>query len=713
MRESIIGGLLQNAAILLSLSYVYDYWWNRNDEPRNILNKIVTGFVIGIFGIVLMLTPWILSPGLTFDTRSVVLSISGLFFGKLPTAIAMLITGLFRLSRGGDGVWMGIAVIVSSGLIGMIWNRFFPIEKSKHYILKLVALGYLVHIIMLGCTLFLPADQILSTLRTIAVPNLTIYPAVTVLLGILMFKQYKSWLNRNASEQLRESERRFSKMMQNTLLLTAITDTEGNLIFFNKSVIDTTGYSSEELTDKNIVEHFIPGYLKQEAKLFLERILSGDESALNFETEIIDKNGSTIIVSINCTLLRDESGTITGISAIGENITERKQAEADLINARIKAEESDKLKSIFLANMSHEIRTPMNAIMGFSTLLGEEIIAEPERTRYIEIIRNSSNRLLQLINDIIDISKIEARQLKILNEKCSLYDIVINSIETFRKSAVLSNKPEIELILKYPKELKNTKFISDGLRVQQVLDNLIGNAIKYTEKGVIETGCSLTSSDNENFIEIYVKDTGIGIPEEMHQLIFERFRQVEEGRFHEGTGLGLSISKGITDLLGGRIWLKSNPDSGTTFYFTIPYVEAETESEVTAKQSVTLPSLNGKRIIIAEDDYNSFRYLQLLFKGMNAEIYHAENGKVLLDMVKENTPDMILLDINMPVMSGFEFLEEIQHINLKTKIIAQTAYAMQDEKESCLNSGCDGYISKPIKKRELFDIINQVLSSNN
>jgi signal transduction histidine kinase/CheY-like chemotaxis protein len=589
MKESIIVGLLQNTAILLAISYIYEYWWNRNDEPKNIPYKIFTGFVIGIIGIILMLTPWILVPGLVFDTRSVVLSVSGLFFGKLPTTIAMIITGLFRFSIGGDGVWMGIAVIIFSGLIGIIWNRFRPLRKSKNYILELVAMGFVVHVVMLLCTILLPESKRLHTLETIAIPVLVIYPVATLFLGTLMFRQFKNWQNRQASEKLRESEN-------------------------------------------------------------------------------------------------------------------------ELIRAKEKAEESDELKSIFLANMSHEIRTPMNAIVGFSNLLGEPGIDESDKSRYIDIIKDSSDRLLKLISDIIDLSKLEAKQLTVSNSECSLHEIFIKSKEAFLKSELLLKKPEVKLILKFNDEYKGVRFLSDGIRIQQVLDNLISNAIKYTYRGIVETGCSIRTDDNIEVIEIYVKDTGQGIVNEVSDLIFERFRQVEEKSFHEGAGLGLSISKGIVDLLGGKIWYISEVNKGSTFFFTIPYIAAEAKEVKSNEPKEILSKISGKNIIIAEDDFNSYRYLELLLKGQNANIMHAENGSILLDMIQKKQPDLILLDINMPLMTGFEFLDKIKSSGLNSKIIAQTAYAMPDEKERCLSAGCHGYISKPVNKTELFDVIKKVLS---
>jgi PAS domain S-box-containing protein len=710
MKDSIIIGLFQNTAILLAFSLVYDFWWNKNDEPRLLLNKILTGFIIGVIGIILMLTPWILIPGLVFDTRSVVLSVSGLFFGGIPTVIAMVITGIFRLSLGGDGVWMGIAVIILSGTIGIIWNKLRPLWKSDHYVLDLFIMGLVIHLVMLGCTIFLPAEQRLSTLKTIIIPILSIYPVATVLLGTLMFRQYKNWQNRNAAQKLNESERRFSEMLKNTMLFSIIIDAQARITFCNKSLLNASDYDPEKITGKKFFDVFIDEESRDKIEIDFRQLMKGEEVLLNYEYNIMLRNGSKLLVSWNSTILRDENGIVTGMASIGENITKRKLTETELVQARIKAEESDRLKSIFLANMSHEIRTPMNAIMGFSTFLGEKGIDESERTQYIDIIRSSSDRLLQLINDILDLSKLEAKQLTIINSECSLPEILARRLESFRKSELLLKKPEIDLILNIPEALENTKFLSDGNRVQQVLDNLISNAIKYTEKGIIETGCSIKKDNGMMVIEFYVKDTGIGISGGMRSLVFERFRQVEEGRFHEGAGLGLSISKGIVDLLGGKIWFESEYNAGSVFYFTIPYIVPEMSSDISTDTTELLTDIRGKHIIIADDDYNSFRYLQLLLKGHNGNITHAENGKVLLDMVQRSVPDLILLDINMPVLSGYEFLKDIKAAGLNIRIIAQTAYAMPDEKERCLSAGCHGYISKPISKTDLFKVINAVLS---
>jgi CheY-like chemotaxis protein len=354
----------------------------------------------------------------------------------------------------------------------------------------------------------------------------------------------------------------------------------------------------------------------------------------------------------------------------------------------------------------------MNAIVGFSELLNRPGIEDKKRSFYVDIIRNSSNRLLQIIDDILDISKLEAKQLTINPEECNLFEIFNASIVSFRKSDLLLSKPDVELILNLPPKYKDLKILSDKNRLQQVLDNLINNAIKYTDKGVVETGFEIKEENSIRFAEIYIKDTGKGIPKGMNDLIFERFRQIEEKGFHEGAGLGLSISKGIVELWGGKIWFTSKINKGTTFFFSIPLVtnqKLQDEPEIFEDGRIDLAN---KTILIAEDDYNSFLYLQELLEGHNVDILYAENGEVLMNILESKLPDLIFLDINMPVKSGLRCLKEIQKKGLKTKIIMQTAYAMTEEKERCLNMGCQGYISKPIKRFELYKVISQVMKNS-
>ncbi|NVO18493.1 MAG: response regulator [Bacteroidetes bacterium] len=391
------------------------------------------------------------------------------------------------------------------------------------------------------------------------------------------------------------------------------------------------------------------------------------------------------------------------------DVDNEKRMEINLIKEKEKAEESDKLKSAFLANMSHEIRTPMNSILGYSDLLSDKDITEAERKKYSMIIGNSSNQLMQLINDIIDISKLEANQLKVFLGECNITEICRNSYYAFINSELLKIKPNLRLILNLPEERQFVKAVTDANRLQQVLINLINNAIKFTDTGAVEFGFKVMPDSSEPLLQFYVKDSGIGIPPDKQDLIFERFRQATEDGSHKGTGLGLSISKGIIDLLHGSIKVESIPGSGTTFSFVIPYIESADNNNIIVPELHSL-LLSQKLIVIAEDDAYSYLYVERLLKETFAELIHVSDGGELMDQIDSRTPDLILLDINMPVKNGYDCLKEIRARGIQTKIIVQTAYAMSDERERIMQAGADHYISKPIRRNELFRVIDEVLN---
>jgi len=709
MDKSIILGLIQNTAILLAFSMIYDYSWLPKKDSKKLSNKILAGVVIGTIGILLMLTPWKQYPGLVFDTRSVLLSLSGLFFGFIPSLIAAVIMGIYRIFLGGAGIWMGLSVITLSASIGILWRKMRPGWRNKNYIAELIYLGIIVHLVMLACTFLLPGESIMPALRNIFIPILTIYPAGTVLLGILMVRQLNNKENKDAVFRLIESERRFIDLLKNFNYFSLILDKSGNIMFCNSKVQENSGLTNEELLGKNAFDTLLPLNTVTAVKDAFDYILRGKTGFYNYETEFRKYDGTILNIEWNATVLRDNNNVVTSVATIGQDITNRKRAEVELINAKSKAEESDKLKSIFLSNMSHEIRTPMNAIMGFSSLIGMEDISDEEKKQYIKIIQNSGDRLLKIINDIIDISKLEAKQLSVNLTECSIKEIFRESVESFRKSDLLKEKKNVSLVTQPDNNNHDIILKTDRHRFQQILDNLISNAIKYTEAGQVETGYRIVNENGTDKVQVYVKDTGIGIPEDMSKLIFERFRQVDEKKYHEGAGLGLSITKGLIDLLGGRIWFTSEPDKGTTFYFSIPLMVSEKPKISGDQQNSGIPDLTGKTVIVAEDDYNSFYYLRLLLKNLNASVLHAENGMVLMKLVRHKVPDLILLDINMPVKSGYECLREINEMGIKTRIIAQTAYSTFLEKESCIKAGCNGYIAKPVTKADLYREIRSVM----
>ena len=375
-----------------------------------------------------------------------------------------------------------------------------------------------------------------------------------------------------------------------------------------------------------------------------------------------------------------------------------------LQKAKEKAEESDKLKSSFLANMSHEIRTPMNGILGFAKLLKEPNLNDENQQKYIKIIERSGLRMLNVINDIVDISKIEAG-LMILNMKSSAINQQVEFICNFFRPEIESKGLVLNCQSVFPKE--ELLITTDREKVFSILTNLVKNAIKYSHKGEIQIG--YTVKDNE--IEFYVKDDGIGIPEHRQKAVFERFIQadIEDRMAMQGAGLGLSISKAYVEMLGGRIWLESEEGVGSSFYFTLPYdadKETGSVSDTFDFSPVAVDNVKRLKILIAEDDETSQKLISLIVEDFGNEILIANTGKEAVDICRSN-PDinLILMDIQMPYMNGYEATRRIRQFNKEVIIIAQTAFALSGDHKKSIQAGCNDYTTKPIIKEDLLAII--------
>ncbi len=376
--------------------------------------------------------------------------------------------------------------------------------------------------------------------------------------------------------------------------------------------------------------------------------------------------------------------------------------------AKERAEEADKLKSAFLANMSHEIRTPLNAIVGFSELLSAYTDINDEIKSYFDIIRQSSNDLLGLINDIIDIAKIESGQLQFSIADCNL-QLELELLNSFyTKQIILENKQDnINLIFSPDANYPNPVVKVDPNRLKQVLNNLLSNALKFTDSGKIEFGYLV----HEHEIEFFVIDTGIGIPPEFHNLLFQRFRKIDQGvqRLYAGTGLGLVISRNLVEMHGGRIWFESAPQLGTKFFFTIPLVQGKLEKVDIAQLVTKSAYYDNKTVLICEDDKKSRELLRLILSKLNFTIISACDGVEAVEMFRKNPDiDLVLLDIQMPRLNGYQTLAEIRKLSIKKiPIIAQTAFAMTHEIKKIMDSGFDDYISKPILLENLESVLSK------
>ena len=508
--------------------------------------------------------------------------------------------------------------------------------------------------------------------------------------------------------------RKLSRSVEQSPVIVVITDLDAKIQYVNPRFSAVTGYRYDEVKGKN------PSILKsgKTSKETYTSMWQTIKSGKDWNGELLNKkkSGELYWESAHISPLKNEDGKISHFIGLKEDISKRKQMEQDLISAKLKAEESDKLKSAFLANMSHEIRTPMNAIIGFSQLLNDPDISDEERFHYISLIQNSGNDLLGLIDDIIDISKIEAGQIKIFKSQYFI-DNILNELQDSYKQLLRTkhNKDKVELKYRKPSGSNKVVIFSDIDRLKQIFRNLLSNAIKFTDFGLIEFGFTIEAKTKNSQIKFYVRDTGIGIPKDKLDLIFESFRQVHASRhrLYGGTGLGLAITKKMVEILGGEIWAESTPGQGSTFYFTLPFEPIEklkpTEEKKTKNQQSIEYNWKDKKILIVEDDQQSIVFYESALRKSGIEIHHALNGIEAVKACKQIKFDLVLMDVQLPEMDGYEATKQIRKQKNKPKIIAQTAYALSGEKQKCLEVGCNDYISKPIKISSLLKLIDDYL----
>ncbi len=422
--------------------------------------------------------------------------------------------------------------------------------------------------------------------------------------------------------------------------------------------------------------------------------------------------GNITILTLNKSIIKFKHIIETFVHQVSV-VLHRSQLEHELIKAKDKAEESDKLKTAFLANMSHEIRTPMNGILGFAEMLNDDSLSRPNRKKYLNIINSNGKVLINLIDDIIDFAKIESGQVNILQDDFSLNNLLDQIQSTFLTRSLKKDKSKVKILAKKAFPDEKSFIRTDPIRLRQVLTNLVGNAIKFTHSGYIEFGYDL---EDFKTLRFYVKDTGIGISGDKIHLIFERFMQADSSpsRKYGGSGLGLAISKGLVELLNGRMWAESEEGVGSTFYFTIPFSSANKKEEERTenKHTRTHHNWDGKLFLVAEDDKFSYKFLEGFLKQTKAEVLRASDGREAVEICRNNPGiDLVLMDIQMPEMNGLTATGEIKKFNSRVPIIAQTANAINEERVRCLEAGCDDFITKPVNINELYDKIDKWLTS--
>jgi PAS domain S-box-containing protein len=515
----------------------------------------------------------------------------------------------------------------------------------------------------------------------------------------------------HAKEIAEESEQRSKSLIENAPDGVVIINESGKFVYVSPNAARLFGYNINEVIGHFGYEYTHPDDLPLVLKT-IETIINNPLQKPTVNYRFRRKNGEYRWIETTFTnLLSDKA--INGIILNFTDVTERRQILEDLVTAKEKAEESDRLKSAFLSNMSHEIRTPMNGILGFTELLLEPDLNSEEKDRYIKIVHKSGQRMLNTVTDIVEISKIEAGLVQLnLTET----DVNGKMEELFRFFKPEADKKGIKLSLTtlLPEALNNTT--TDQNKLYSILTNLIKNAIKYTDEGTIEFGCKTVSSVHEPMILFYIKDSGIGIPADRQEAIFDRFIQADitDTRAFQGSGLGLAISKSYVEMLGGSIWVESIPDGksggkGSTFYFTLPLTKFAKEKTVVlneipvdSEKNKAMAAMRSLKILIAEDDETSRNYISLIINDFNAKILEARTGIETVELCRNTEDvDLILMDIQMPIMNGYEATRLIREFNKEVIIIAQTAFALSGDKEKAIEAGCNDYIAKPIRKEEL------------
>ncbi|MEI7423677.1 MAG: PocR ligand-binding domain-containing protein [Prolixibacteraceae bacterium] len=478
----------------------------------------------------------------------------------------------------------------------------------------------------------------------------------------------------------------------------SIADTEDRIIYVNESFLNTYGYKLDELIGQHISIVRPPELKDYQVRNFLTKTVEG-----GWRGEIMNKrkDGSFFPILLSSSAIKDENGKLIAMIGVALDITEMRKNRDELIEAKQRAEENNRLRFALLNNMSHEIRTPMNAIMGFSELMKEA--DEEEKNAYAEIIHNSSDQLLSLIDDVILLSRLQS-------EKMPLQISEFSPSKLIAEICMMFNHPNLSKGLhireKTPFKYRNLMINADFNKIRQVLTNFLSNAVKYTSDGHIEVGFEVNNSQ----IGFFVSDTGMGISKHELQLIFDAFYRGEQAisMAIRGTGLGLNIAKELIDIMGGKIGVESELDKGSRFYFNIPLEQSYPDVQGTLAKRSNIIDKEKLSILIVDDEFYNIHYLKTVLKGKVQCVDLAINGKEAIEKVRSKKYDLILMDLKMPVMGGLEATKILKAEFPELPVVVQTACAFPEEKELALNAGCDGYIVKPITRDKMFDVISRL-----
>jgi PAS domain S-box-containing protein len=547
---------------------------------------------------------------------------------------------------------------------------------------------------------------------------LTFFIFTTILTTTLWIKSLKKLKNSTSitsnelekhiltKKELISSKRELKGILDNLQDAYYRTDIDGILQFVSNSVEPLFGYSSGELIGNKITDFYTDPSCRD---TFLKALADNGGCVEQYPITIKHKNGSTIWMSTNARFLLDEQGKVIGVEGTGRDYTAKKIAEENLIQTKEQAEQANRAKSLFLANMSHEIRTPMNGVIGFTNLLSKTSLDE-KQSEYVNTINTSVHDLLTIINDILDFSRIESGKMNLQLEAVNISECLNSVTRLFSASAKIKLlKLECHLDKDLPEYI-----VADPLRLRQIVSNLIGNAIKFTDSGSISLNAERVKTNGSDELRIEVIDSGRGIADKEKNRLFESFTQANHPihKTESGTGLGLAISKQLIELMQGKIGVKDNQLKGSTFWINVPITETNERPAAKKESRITVTDNNqysGLNVLVADDNAINRKLITTLLGQRGITTIEAEDGSSALKSALTDDFDLILMDIRMPELNGIEVTEKLraEKPDSHTPIIALTAHALPHEQETFLDAGMDACITKPVLDHQLFELIDK------